>query len=220
MGSTPTMSRSGRAQQIDPRELLDTEDTTEKTVPSKKETYSVSELTQETARPVEEKKTSEQEVKAAPVQPEAKLATNKLVVAAPTEKNQPVVSQEVQFIREYIARYIDYVGKLRANPETAIQLFKDVIKFAIDHQNNPDVLNELYNFFKMYKSSILDYTRVMQACTTLRPKTKEQIGVVWVLMTELASGRKSEMNWQRAIDLLEGSGLVDYVHKRMQSFMK
>lgn len=222
MGSTSTMNRSGRAQQIDPKDLLTTEDTETQTS-SKKESYSVYELTTAT-KSSEEKTEQPTEIKTVPTQAETKtetkLASNKLVVAPPTDKKQAQLSTEVQFIREYIERYVDYVSKLRANPEVSIQLFKDIIRFAIDHQNSVDVLNELYGFFKAYKSSILDYTKVMQACTTLRPKTKEQIGIVWVLMTELANGRKSEMNWQRAIDILDGSGLVDYVHKRMQSFTK
>lgn len=215
MGSNPTMTRSGRTVQIDPQDLLAAED--EPQVSSKKESYSVSELTK-ASKTSEEKTERSVETKPTPTQTETRLASNKLVVAQPTEKKQNAVSMDVQFVRDYINRYIDYVSKLRANPEVSIRLFVDIVRFVINHQSNPEVLNELYVFFKTYKSSILDYTKVMQACTTIRPKTKEQVGTVWILMTELVNGRKTDLAWDRAIEILGGSGLVDYVRKRMQSF--
>lgn len=146
-----------------------------------------------------------------------KLAESKSEVVVPVvEKKTEVVSSSVTFIRSYISNYLDYVnGPGIKNAKESITRFARIVTYVFSHQDD-DVLDEVFNFFKQNRKSILSPDVALQGIYYLSANQQEKIQQFYTLFEHIATARKAKkLDLDYASSVLGTGNIISYVARRM-----
>ena len=147
------------------------------------------------------------------------LANSKTEIVTPIHKEGKQVPQSVVFIRQYINNYLSYVSQKEFKSiNKSITLFRNIISYVLNHQEIA-VIEEVYQFFRKHRKSILSPTEALQGIETLPVAQQEKLQQVYTLFYHISGvvGNKAKkLDLDYASKYLGDGNLISFIAKKMQ----
>lgn len=179
-------------------------------------THPTVEVKEEVEEPVVEVVESVEEVK---VSKPVVLANAKTEIVTPVIKDtSKQVSQSVLFARQYINNYLAYVSQKEFKSiNKSITLFRNIINYVLNHQEM-GVIEEVYQFFRKHRKSLLSPTEALQGIETLPVAQQEKLQQVYALFYHISGvvGNKAKkLDLDYAAKYVGDGNLIAFIAKKM-----
>ena len=147
------------------------------------------------------------------------LANAKTEIVTPVVKDpSKQVSQSVLFIRQYINNYLAYVSQKEFQSiDKSISLFRNIINYVLNHQEM-SVIEEVYQFFRKNRKSLLSPTKALQGIETLPVAQQEKLQQVYALfyhISGVAGNKARKLDLDYAAKYVGDGNLIAFIAKKM-----
>ena len=141
---------------------------------------------------------------------------NNMIVSEEDKVQTKQVSQPVMFVTDYINDYLKYLSSTQhKNVHTSIKKFQRIINYAVKMQNNTDVLEEVYKFFKTERKKILRPDTALQGIHLLPSADREKIQHAYTLfLTVTAPGKTNPINYQFASKIFGTGNFLNFIMEK------
>lgn len=140
------------------------------------------------------------------------------VIPEPESKEESEMSQELATIKALIKKYLDFVttanGFTPNSRKTYITDFLQIVRYAMAHPTT-EILEEVFQFFKQNRNTVLSPIKALEGIATLAPDTRTKLEVFYTVMcyaVESSTGDvKVPLDLKAARSVIKNNDIINFI---------